>query len=263
MPYPSDYSYRDQIHGRFGEGGGGEFSPQANRIVIPKFGADIASKWGKIPKSFGARFVYIGPTSEWDGAVLSGGAVGPLVVSVGHPCVVPFDVDIDIRPFRTFGNPNDDVMEARLDLVVLNYVPACAPTIRPPRIYPNVESGAISSVTETLIALKTEWANGVAVETGNGVVVAGAKDFTLFLNNTNASAISWRLLAGNDDGQYWPLTPTGYPTATPTYNTLAAGTKEAYSINLEDNPFSVLLMYARSNAGGTIRLQHALEVRDN
>ena len=243
------------------------FLPRVHRVINPIFGSDRAANWSKIPKTFGARYAYVGPSSEWDSAVLDGGAAGAFAVSVGNPCVIPFDMDIDVRPHRSFGNPNDDVFDARLDLVVLNYIPDFAPLSRPPRIYPvtNLDS-SVNSSTETLMTLETKWLNGVARGVGTFVCIAGAKGITLFLRNTHATVgdtISWRLVGLDDQGGVYPISPNGYPTTTPTYNTLAVSTHEAYHLDVEIDSFSGIGLYAKSSQNlGSGAFSAGLVVRD-
>jgi hypothetical protein len=265
MAYPTDYDYRNTLRTPPAVAGSYDGTPQAMRILVDDFGSDETDRWRLIPKTFRAKYAYIGPQSEWDSCMLDGGgAVGPMPASVGNPVVLPFDGDITVRPYRQFGDvvTHNDAIQGRLDLIVLNYIPAFAPISRAPRVYPMYESAALDSTTETMQFLKTEWMNGAVRAVNQPLIIAGAKSFSLYLRNAEASAISWRVVGYRQNGQEYPISPTGYPTATPTYNTLAAGTNEAYHMDVETDAFEAIVLYAKSNAGGTVTLFHEVEVRD-
>lgn len=235
----------------------------ANRLFAPLFGDDDTGTPLKIPKSFKARFAYIGPQSEWDSCVIQGGSLGDWVVSVGAPSVIPFDTDLQVRCWRTFNALGDDLL-GTLDLVITDRIPESIPTKRAPLIYPTVESAALSSATETVVFLSSITRNKVAVGNRQELIVAGRKNLALYLLNFEASDISWRLVGMRfgDGGTIYPISPTGYPSATPTYNTLAAGHNESWDLDLENNSFDAVYLIAKSNAGGTVTLFHGAEVRD-
>lgn len=243
---------------------------RSTRVLIQEFGPDTPQYWGKIPRTFGAKWVVIGPQSEWDSCVLEGTALGPVVVSVGSPCLVPLDQDITIRPWRSYGG-NQEGPRCRLDLLVLDKIPPWGLDKRGPRIYPDLESDALSSASETLLSLNTEFQNGVA-RAVNGAVssnqrrmvnVSGAKSFNLYLRNAEASDISWRVvgvrLDGNDE---YPISPNGYASASPTYNTLTAGHKEAWHYDVSIDNFDAIAVFAKAVAAGTITLFHGAMVAD-
>lgn len=245
--------------GGAGGGGCGKIN-RAQLISIPDFGVDIPSRWGKISRTFGGRFAMIGPTSEWDCCILEGFATGPIVLSVGVPVILPMETDITVRPYRMFGTTNANAPAARLEVIVYDAIPPWAPHTRAPRIYPDSESDALSSVADTSIYLNTAIAPGGGVRrVAVNVCVAGAKSLSLYLRNTEASDIEWAL-AGSRHGDGTHLFYIS-PTTFGTYNTIAAGTTESYHLDVETDAFENIFMVARSTAAGTITLFTGVEVR--
>lgn len=261
MNGPRDYEYRTtSLRPTRDADGYCPPDPQQQIVEVGNFGSDETDRWRTIPRTFGARFAYIGPRSEWDSCAIGvGGDFYP--VSVGAPLVLPpGDHDLIVRPHRQLGDvvTNHDSIQGKLQLIVLNYVPEWAPVSRPPRVYPMVESVALDSATETLLFLKTEWLNGVVKPINQYLIVAGAKSFSLYLRNAEASDITWRLAGVRQNGQEYPVSD---PLAT-TFKTIAAGTNEAWHFDVEENAFEAMVLYAKSTAAGTITLFHEAEVRD-
>jgi len=237
-----------------GCGCGGAPTGRVQRLTYSKFGPDLAPSWGKISRSFKAKFICIGPESEWDCCLLANTPAGDLVVSTGAPAVIPIDNDLLIRPWRTRGN--DDVPIAKLDLLVFDHIPAVWPAKRAPRIYPYTET--LLTATEASINASQSLYTGFF----KPITIAGAKSFSLFLANTNAVDISWRLVTMRQSGgTLFPVSPSGYVAAAPTYNTLAAGKVEAWHLDVETDADEHMVLFAKCATGGQYLATYC-EVRD-
>lgn len=228
---------------------------RVHRLTFENFGPDIPSRWQKISKKWGAKFICIGPESEWDCCKLINTPAGDLILSQGAPAVVELDGDVVVKPHRTAGN--DDVPLAKLDLLVFDHIPAAFPGKRVPRVYRPVDT--VLSTTEASINI-----NGrAAAFTYKPLCIAGAKSLSLFLYNQSASIdMSWRLFGMRGSGGHpYPISPTGYAEAAPTYNTLTAGHREAWHLDVEIDANDHVVLFAKS-ASGTPTLTVEAEVRD-
>lgn len=228
--------------------GCGPGTGRVQRLTFPNFGPDIGTRWGKIPRTFAAKFVAIGPESEWDCCLLKDTPVGDVILSAGSPLVVPLDTDIIIKPFRSAGN--DDTLTGKLDLLVYDHEPAAYPGQRVPRVYP--EKATTLSTTEAAVSL-----NPAAT---SNLVTAGCKSFSLYLHNNSAIDMSWRLVGLRDDGgDNFPISPSGYAETAPTFNTLTAGHREAWHLDMSVDAHEHVRLYAKS-ASGTPSLRTWAEV---
>lgn len=244
-------------------------SPRVNRIQVENFGPDLPAKWGKI-QSFGkdhpAQFVAIGPHSEVDSCVvMDAPSVGDMVISKDSPLIMPIDGELTVRPWRSFGNSNSEIPAGKLELLVYDMVPPQWSNKRAPRLYPEMVSAALSSAAESSIFLNTTRLPGVnAAVIGKqfNLCVMGAKTLTMYLSNQASIDISWRLIHSRDGSELFPISPSGYADATPTYNTLAAGHNEAYHLDLSVDSVEHLYLLAKTTAAGTANLRVASEVHD-
>lgn len=226
-------------------------------VIEPLWGPDVAASWRVLEEP--ARALVIGPGSEVDAVRVMLKGIGEVVCSVERPLLdIALPKGTIIKPFATKGravvdftalvtspNSRSQPMYARLELFAfdrkLDHPP---PLARSPRQYARA-----TYATTTVDRLVEGWHT------------RGARAFKLFLDNRHATdAAQWRVVAHRygDDGATpakddAPLSPTGYPVTTPTYNTLAAVSNQQYNLELAAaDEVDMVFLYAKNTAGAAV-----------
>jgi hypothetical protein len=215
-----------------------------DRVTLPEFGHDAAASYGRINKTFAA--LVIGPESEWDSVIVKMGG-DELILSVEHPLYIGNEREVILRPHRTRDLASSGLV-GKLDVLALDSVPASWPGYRPPRHY------ARASHTTTV---------GEAVV--RTVITAGARAFSMFLENADSSvSAQWRLVGvkalGSGAVDEFPISPSGYADTAATFNTLAADSHEAWHLEVGVDQVDAVRLYAKAASGFPLR--HRFEVRD-
>jgi len=220
-----------------------------NGAAIP----DVANGGFQMAIPEGTSFLTIGPASEWDAAVAVGTPAGDVPFSVRQPLIMQLPRGCKVRPFYNGSSIGESQQGSRaiLDIVAYDRVPTQWGFERPPRQYFFGGSHG-SGVTSTESVMST-------------VCIAGAKSVSLYLENLDeATSISWRVLGtlcDDDTVEQYPVSPNGYPDATPTYEVLTGETHDARHLDVFVDSFQFLTLYVKT-LGANSALRGNWLVRD-